>query len=116
MTDPPVLIIGLSGVIFVVTGFIILRYPPRKINIFYGYRSVSSMKTQERWDFAQKFSAKELIRGGLFLLVISVMLYFLEIRGNENVALIASLVFITLTAAYMIFRTEKSIRKKFGKN
>jgi uncharacterized membrane protein len=116
MTDPLVLIIGLAGVVFIITGFIILKYPPRKINMIYGYRSGSSMKSQERWDYAQKFSSKEMMRTGILMLIISAGIYFLEIRINEIAALITSLAFIIATVSFMIIRTEKSIRKKFGKS
>jgi len=84
--------------------------------MIYGYRSGSSMKSQQRWDFAQKFSSKEMMRTGLFMVILSTGIYFLEIRINEIAALITSLAFIILTVSFMIIRTEKSIRKKFGKS
>lgn len=33
-------------------------WPPKKINMTYGYRTTRSMKSQSAWDFAQKYSAK----------------------------------------------------------
>ncbi|MDA0356796.1 MAG: SdpI family protein, partial [Bacteroidetes bacterium] len=55
--NPLFLIPSTSGLIFMLAGFIMLKLPPKKINSLYGYRTRSSMKNQERWDFSQKYSA-----------------------------------------------------------
>ena len=59
MTNPLVLILCISGLIFLLAGFIQQRFPPKKINHLYGYRTSNSMKSQESWDFAQEYSAKK---------------------------------------------------------
>jgi hypothetical protein len=38
-----------------VVGIVFWTYPPKKINEFYGYRTTRSRKSQEAWDFAQKW-------------------------------------------------------------
>ena len=43
-------------------------WPPKKINMTYGYRTTRSMKSQSAWDFAQKYSAKWMtVLGGMSL-------------------------------------------------
>ena len=56
--NPLFLILTLSGGIFLLAGYIQFRFPPKKINHLYGYRTSTSMRSQECWDFAQTFSAK----------------------------------------------------------
>ena len=42
-------------------------WPPKKINMTYGYRTTRSMKSQSAWDFAQKYSAKWMTVLGAYL-------------------------------------------------
>jgi hypothetical protein len=49
--NPLFLIPSTSGLIFMLAGFIMLKFPPKKINSLYGYRTSSSMKNQERVDY-----------------------------------------------------------------
>ena len=55
---PFLILDALTGIILIVVGFILLKYPPKEINSLYGYRTEKSMKSQEAWDFAQIFSSK----------------------------------------------------------
>lgn len=53
------------AVITLIAGAVLYIYPPRKINPLYGYKTKSSMKNQARWNFAQKYAAKLMLRIGL---------------------------------------------------
>ena len=44
------------GPLILVITLIIARYPPKKINHLYGYRTTRSMLNQDCWDFANKYS------------------------------------------------------------
>jgi len=59
--NPLFIIPILTGFIFSAAGLIMFKYPPKIINSLYGYRTLISMKSQERWDFAQRYSAQKLI-------------------------------------------------------
>jgi len=48
--NPLTLILGVTGLIFYVAGYIQFKYPPKKINHFYGYRTKTSMRSQEVWN------------------------------------------------------------------
>ena len=67
------------GIISIVAGLIMRKFPPKKINALYGYRTSSSMKNQKRWDFAQIYSSAEMIKIGFLNIVISFIgfIYFL---------------------------------------
>ena len=57
--------------ILTVIGLVFWMYPPKKINEFYGYRTTRSRKSQEAWDFAQRYSAKLMTILGLAALIVA---------------------------------------------
>ena len=97
----------ITGAILLIAGAIMYRFPPKKINILYGYRTINSMKSQERWDFSQKFSAKELMKFGVFLFAFSLLGLFDISEGLVN-GIVVLFVFIP------ILTTEIALRKKFA--
>jgi len=97
----------ITGAILLIAGAIMYRFPPKKINILYGYRTMNSMKSQERWDFSQKFSAKELMKFGVFLFALSLLGLFDISEGIVN-GIVVLFVFIP------ILTTEIALRKKFA--
>lgn len=104
----------LAGIIFLVIGTVFYFLPPKKINHFYGYRTLTSMKSQERWDFAQKYSAIKMIQGSIFLLSVSalIMLIPLSIKQKFYIGMGA---FVTHVIA-IVFFTEIAIKKQFPKS
>ncbi|MCF6129793.1 SdpI family protein [Flavobacterium sp. AS60] len=101
----------LVGIIFTVTSIIMLRFPPKKINYFYGYRTTSSMKNQEIWDFSQKYSAVKMFQIGLFLLAVSFINLIVDI--NQEQATILGIALMILACIYMMIMTEKAIKMNF---
>jgi uncharacterized membrane protein len=113
LDNPLFLIPFTTGLIFIIAGFILLKFPPKKINSLYGYRTNSSMKNKERWNFAQKYSAIELTKlGGL--LTLSGLLGFLY-RPSGKTALFLGLGLMILMVVILLLRVEKSIKRKFEK-
>jgi len=39
-------------------GWLFIHKPPKKINSIYGYRTSRSMKNEETWEFAHRYSGK----------------------------------------------------------
>ena len=62
----------LTGLCFLIAGFVMTKYPPKNINQLYGYRTKASMKSQERWDFAQKRSSHDLKLFGFGMMIFSI--------------------------------------------
>jgi len=104
----------LTGIILAVTGIIQYVFAPKKINNFYGYRTPSSMRSEERWHFAQKYSALKLIVGGLSLLLISTLPLVVEM--SETLQIIIQPGIILLSIAYLFYSTEKALKTRFPKN
>lgn len=99
------------GLIFIFAGLLMFYLPPKKINSLYGYRTNSSMKNQERWKFAQKFSSIEMLKLGTFLTLASLLALVTTISNSLN--LIVGLSLTIIGVAVLFIRVEKAIKKKF---
>ncbi|UFK97276.1 SdpI family protein [Kaistella faecalis] len=109
--DPFFNITALVGGILFVAGFIMYRFPPKKINYFYGYRTNSSMKNQDRWDFAQKYSARQMMVTGFFLAASSLLVLFSDF--GSFLTLGVGLAFVILAGVILLIRVEKAIKRRF---
>lgn len=101
----------LCGVIFVLAGIIMRYSPPKKINSLYGYRTRSSMKNQERWDFAQQYSSKYLMKFGVLLALSGGIGFFYH--PDENIALGIGFGLLLIIVIALYIRVEAAIKKKF---
>lgn len=112
LDNPLFLIPILTGLTFVIAGIIMIIIPPKKINSLYGYRTSSSMKSQERWDFSQKYVAQELIKFGAILTLSSIL--GLVYDFSENISTIMGLGFMLIAVIFLILKIEKAIKIRFG--
>ena len=94
-----------------ITGFVMFKFPPKNINMLYGYRTTRSMKNQEQWDFSQKYSAKLLILCGVFLILTSNISLLITI--NNKAKLFISLALIFGSVIFLLFKTENELKKRF---
>jgi uncharacterized membrane protein len=101
----------LTGVIFMVAGYLFLKNPPKEINSLYGYRTKRAMKTQERWDFSQDFAAKEMMNLGFFLALSSFIGKLVEMDFNTRIWV--GLAFTVFTAFVLYLRVERALKEKF---
>ena len=101
----------LIGIIFTVTALITLRFPPKKINYLYGYRTATSMKNQQVWDFAQRYSGIKMLQIGLLLIALSWVNLLLDLNDGWQVGIGLALVIISCICLF--FFTEKAIKKNF---
>lgn len=106
--------------IFLVVGIVFWMCPPKKINEFYGYRTTRSRKSQEAWDFAQRYSAKLMTVLGLVALAVASIAHWLRSRlclNSEYVMLydngITAVLGVMLVLPIIVL-TELQLRKRFG--
>ncbi len=110
----------LIGIIFLITGFIGIKFPPKKINQLYGYRSPSSMKNQQTWDEANRFSNRYLVRLGSILMVIGLLAAFIFNAAIVPIKLEGLLRPVLLigtaiaSAVILIVATERHLKKTFN--
>lgn len=106
-------IIGLSfGLISIIAGTHLLKYPPKNINYFYGYRTKRSMKSQEAWKFAQSYSAKIFIRGGVVFIPMGIIGLLVNYHQTCNLAFGLGSLF--LFCIFLIYKTEKKLKQNFN--
>lgn len=103
-----------TGIIFLIAGYILAKNPPKEINYLYGYRTKRSMASQEQWDFAQKYSAKEMMRNGKYMMLISLIGLFFQ--PGETFSIISAVVLILLSCVLLLVNTEKKLKQKFKDN
>lgn len=111
-----ILTVMLIPLIMVIFGKIIMHKPPKKINWFFGYRTNSSMKNSDTWEFAQKHSGKLMFLWGLITLLISVIVMLFTLNKNENTISIVSCVITLLQILPFIFivvSTQNALKKNF---
>lgn len=113
LLNKPLFVINfLTGFIFIIAAIIQLKFPPKKINSLYGYRTKSSMSSQEAWDFAQIYSAKLMLRFGAGLCLIALLLKEVSF-SNVGYELVTSTFIITLLVVVMLAIVEKALKKRF---
>ncbi len=100
-----------TGIIFIIAGFILYKIPPKNINFIYGYRSKQSMKNQEVWDFSQTYSAKLMIKLGLFYLLTS--LFGLVYLPRIEIALMITFIILLLGVVFLFIKVEQKLKQKF---
>jgi uncharacterized membrane protein len=59
-------------VLFIIS-FLFYKYPPKKINDLYGYRTYQSMQNQENWDFANAISSKFMLKSTILSFILALI-------------------------------------------
>ncbi len=98
------------GIVFIFVGFVEYFFPPKSRNQK-GYRTKNSLKSQEHWDFAQKYSAK--MTTILALCLIGISFIAPSIPFSDITGFIASLVVIVLAIILIRQKTDRAIKNRF---
>lgn len=112
--NPLFLILSLGGSIFCLAGYIQKKYPPKKINHLYGYRTQRSMKNIEVWNFAQKHAAQEMIKTGIIILLMAFLSWFFGIESYLGVWI--GIGILTAFPLFMFWQIESLLKKKFSED
>ena len=108
------LVMGLTGAIVWTAGYFFARYPPKKINFWYGYRTSTSMRNPEIWTFAQTYAAQEMQNTGKILSAIGLVARIFEIEFSWDIGF--ALFMTTILPLFMIAKIERVLQQKFPKN
>ena len=102
----------LIGPLMLLISYIFTKYPPKKINDLYGYRTKRSMRNQDCWDFANRYSIRLMWKISLLTcLVQAICVIFLD----EGVALLTTTIVLVTTLIYSVYLTEKVLKNTFDK-
>lgn len=92
-----------------VLGLLFQKFPPKKINYLYGYRTNRSMKNQEVWEAANNYASKLFLRICLYSFLLPVVSYFLFPQYNILITIIVN----TLLLFFMMYSTETYLKEYF---
>lgn len=98
--------------LYTIIAFIFYRYPPKEINLFYGYRTKRSMANPEIWKVSNEYSALFMLKMALAGFVVPVLMYFLFPQHN----LLVTLVLTTLMLISVVWFTKKYLDRYFDKD
>jgi uncharacterized membrane protein len=99
-------------IFMLVVSFVFIKFPPKKINYLYGYRTRRSMANQEIWKVANEYSAGLMMKITLISLVFPPFLYFVYPEYN----LLATIIIHTDLLLSTLFFTGKHLDKNFDKD
>lgn len=101
-----------NGFIFLVSSVVLYYFPPKKLNAWIGYRTAASLRSQERWDFAQKFSALARIKAALAIMIVSLTGYLFQ--EGSTFRLYGSILITICLIRYVAITTDRAIKKRFN--
>lgn len=103
----------ISGVIFFLCAIVMKYKPPKKINMWYGYRTSLSMSSERAWNLAQQHSAKSMFKYSFLQMVVGLISgYFLITEKYVLVTLMIELVvLLPLFTLMMILSTHNYLKK-----
>ena len=101
-----------QGMLLVLFGVLYAKYPPKKINFLYGYRTSRTMANQKVWDYANKIGAQMFIRVGYASTAIGLIVYW--IYPNVYAVIIQAGVLVGGLIVGMIL-CERDLNRHFDK-
>jgi uncharacterized membrane protein len=105
-----------GGLIFYIVGKLMQRYPPKWPNYFYGYRTISSLKTKETFDAANVFSAALMVKYGAGLMIAGLLTALFFHEAYWWLFLSASMLPLFICVAALLIKTEKHLAAHFDKS
>lgn len=99
-------------------GRMMMKHPPKTINMVFGYRTSRSMKNQEAWDFAQVYCGKLWWKIGWIMLPFSIISMFPAVGRDDDFVGLLGAGIITAECTVMMLSTlivERTLKKRFGK-
>jgi uncharacterized membrane protein len=108
MNDALLYIFTTNGLLFLIS-IIFWKFPPKKINRIYGYRTPKAIQNQEIWSFANStFNQSLVIYAGISFLA---SLAFVLLLGAALTWQPMAFVFLTIIVS--IIKTEKALNANF---
>lgn len=97
------------GPVLLIIALLTKRYPPKKINMLYGYRTSRSMQNEAAWKEGNEFSATLMLRLSLGIILLQlVAITFLKMET----AILISVGSLLFSLGLLIFLTERHLKHK----
>ena len=108
MSDALLYVFTTNGLLFLIS-VIFWKFPPKKINGFYGYKTPKAMQNQQIWDFANTtFNRSLLIYAGISFIAGLAFVTFLKAELTWQ-----PMAFVCLSIIVSIVKTEKALTSTF---
>mgnify|MGYP006127230033 FL=1 len=108
MNDALLYVFTTNGLLFLIS-VLFWKFPPKKINSIYGYKTPKAMQNQQIWDFANTtFNRSLLIYAGISFLASLAFVTFLKAALTWQ-----PMAFVFLTIIVSILKTEKKLTENF---
>ena len=105
---PYIYILTTNGVLFLIS-IIFWKFPPKKVNNLYGYRTPKAMQNQQIWDFANSTFNQAFFKYSGFSLIAALLLASVsrvELKWEP-------MILVALSIIVSIIKTERSINDNF---
>ena len=106
----------LIPLVLLFSGWMMQFHPPKKQNVWIGYRTTRSMKNAETWRFANTYCGNCWCISSLILLLIAVgcsVGYFFMSMQAQTIFVLGNIVLQMAILIYTLFQTERAIRTQF---
>lgn len=107
---------SLVGIGCIITGFILKATANKDVNQWSGYRTKQSMKNQNTWNEANKYSSKMMIFSGVILLVLSISITYLFKNSGFISSYISFGISLIICVLIPLITTERHLNKLFDEN
>lgn len=97
-----------NGLLFIVS-LVFWKFPPKKINSLYGYRTHKTMQNQDIWDFANALFNQNLIIYAAISFIAGLL--FAYVAPSQTSWQPMALVLLTLLVC--IIKTERALKDNF---
>lgn len=97
------------GPLLLILSYLFKRFPPKKINHLYGYRTPRSMQSQEAWNCANQYFTNAFTVVALATCLVQILAYAL-IEGDHSILWAAG--FLILGVIATIPLTEMHLKSK----
>jgi len=106
--SPILYVLTTNGLLFLLS-IIFWKFPPKKINNLYGYRTIKAMQNEQIWDFANSvFNKNLLIYSGISLLGSLLLASFTSKELTWQPMLL-----VLLSVLVSVIKTERGLSDKY---
>lgn len=106
-------------IVLLLSGWLMLRRPPKAINDLVGYRTRRSCRNRDTWRFAHCCCGRLWLRLGAVLLPLSAAVHLPFLHAGETAMCILSLVLTAAQLAVMlvsVYFVERALKARFDEN
>lgn len=101
--------IATAGVVLIAFGVPLYRrrVPP---NMWYGCRTEKSLADENVWYAVNEITGRDMIVGGVLVLIVATAVFFVRHRINDNLAIAVMLLTLVLSVARMVLHSARALR------